>query len=100
MISWRAAASAVGLRAARSVTSRPLPAMLLSVLAALIVVWLSIAAAYKTNWPVGFFVGSLGAVCYAVGRIWAAVRSRRSVRAADAAAGGPGSGALAANVRV
>jgi zinc/manganese transport system permease protein len=86
--------------AARSVTSRPLPAMLLWVLAALIVVWLSIAAAYQTNWPVGFFVGTLGAVCYAVGRSWAAVRRHRSAPADGPPAAGPGNGALAANVRV
>jgi zinc/manganese transport system permease protein len=86
--------------AARSVTSRPLPAMLLSVLIALVVVWLSIAAAYQTNWPVGFFVGTLGAVCYAVGRIWAAARRRRSVRAVGPPAAGPGNDALAASVRV
>jgi zinc/manganese transport system permease protein len=86
--------------AARSVTSRPGPAMLLSVLIALVVVWLSIAAAYQTNWPVGFFVGTLGAVCYAVGRSWAALRRRRSVRAAGPTAAGPEDAALAANVRV
>ncbi len=68
--------------AARSLTSRPLPAMLASVLLALAVVWASIAAAYVTNWPVGFFVGALGAVCYAMGRGWAALRRRRTVRAA------------------
>jgi zinc/manganese transport system permease protein len=67
---------------------------------ALIVVWLSIAAAYQTNWPVGFFVGTLGAVCYAVGRGWAALRRRRSVRAAGPTAAGPEDAALAANVRV
>jgi len=85
--------------AARSVTSRPLPAMLLSVFIALIVVWLSIAAAYQTNWPVGFFVGTLGAVCYAAGRGWAALRRRRSVRA-SALPGPSGTGAPAASVRV
>ena len=85
--------------AARTVTDRPLPAMLLSVLIALVVVWLSIAAAYQTNWPVGFFVGALGAVCYAAGRGWAALRRRRAVRAAPPAAA-QGTGALAANVRM
>lgn len=85
--------------AARSVTSRPLPAMLLSVLIALIVVWLSIAAAYQTNWPVGFFVGTLSAVCYAAGRGWAAFRRRRSVPA-SALPGPSGTGAPAASVRV
>jgi zinc/manganese transport system permease protein len=85
--------------AARTVTSRPLPAMLFSVLIALVVVWLSIAAAYQTNWPVGFFVGALGAVCYGAGRGWAALRNRRSVPAAAAAAN-QGNAALAANVRM
>jgi zinc/manganese transport system permease protein len=36
--------------------------------------WVAIAASYETNWPVGFFVGTGGAVCYAGGRLWA-VRS-------------------------
>ncbi|MFI5067028.1 MAG: metal ABC transporter permease, partial [Streptosporangiales bacterium] len=67
--------------AARSLTSRPLPALLASVLIALAVVWASIAAAYDTNWPVGFFVGTLGAACYAAGRGWAALRHRRAVAA-------------------
>ncbi len=85
--------------AARTVTSRPLPAMLLSVLIALVVVWLSIAAAYQTNWPVGFFVGALGAVCYAAGRGWASFRRRRSVPAGPSGAA-PAAGVLTANVRV
>jgi len=67
--------------AARSLTSRPLPALLASVLIALAVVWASIAAAYDTNWPVGFFVGTLGAACYAAGRGWAALGHRRAVAA-------------------
>ena len=54
--------------AARSVTSKPLPALLLSAVIAVVVVWASLAAAYDTNWPVGFFVGAFGAVCYAAGR--------------------------------
>ncbi len=67
--------------AARSLTSRPLPALLASVLIALAVVWASVAAAYDTNWPVGFFVGTLGAACYAAGRGWAALCRRRAVAA-------------------
>ena len=62
--------------AARSVTSRPLVAMLLSVVIALATVWISIAASYLYNWPVGFFVGALGALSYGAGRAWAAVRTR------------------------
>ena len=62
--------------AARSVTSRPLVAMLLSVAIALVTVWISIAASYLYNWPVGFFVGALGALSYGAGRAWAAMRTR------------------------
>jgi zinc/manganese transport system permease protein len=58
--------------AARSLTSRPATAMLLSVVIALATVWLAIAASYQMNWPVGFFVGTLSALSYALGRAWAA----------------------------
>ena len=53
--------------AARSVTARPGVALGLSVVIALVTVWLSIALSYRTNWPLGFFVGALGAVFYLVG---------------------------------
>ena len=46
--------------AARSVTARPGAAMALSVAIALATVWLSIALSYRTNWPLGFFVGVIG----------------------------------------
>jgi zinc/manganese transport system permease protein len=65
--------------AARSVTSRPYVAMCLSVVIALVTVWAAIALSLTTNWPVGFFVGSFGACCYAAGRGWAAWRSGRAV---------------------
>ncbi|HUA40622.1 MAG TPA: metal ABC transporter permease, partial [Streptosporangiaceae bacterium] len=48
--------------AARSLTSRPLLAMCLSVVIALVTVWAAIAASYVYNWPVGFFVGVFGAL--------------------------------------
>jgi len=63
--------------AARSVTARPLLAMGLSVALALVTVWVAIAVSYQTNWPIGFFVGTIAAVCYAAGRGWTALRSRR-----------------------
>jgi zinc/manganese transport system permease protein len=67
--------------AARSLTSRPLLAMGLSVVLALVTVWVAIAVSYQTNWPIGFFVGTIAAVCYAAGRGWTALRSRRLRRA-------------------
>ena len=66
--------------AARSFTDNPLLAMILSVVIALVTVWSAIAASFLWNWPVGFFVGSLGAVSYAIGRGWAWWRSTRAVR--------------------
>jgi zinc/manganese transport system permease protein len=68
--------------AARSLTSRPVVAMLLSVAIALVTVWAAIAASYLYNWPVGFFVGTLGALSYGIGRGWAAWRRTRTTPAA------------------
>jgi zinc/manganese transport system permease protein len=66
--------------AARSFTDRPGRALALSVAIALVTVWAAIAASFLTNYPVGFFVGSISAGSYAVGRVWAADRGRRSRR--------------------
>ncbi|MFZ1926968.1 MAG: metal ABC transporter permease [Solirubrobacteraceae bacterium] len=63
--------------AARSFTDRPLIAMALSAVLALLIVWIAIAASYETNYPVGFFVGTGSAVSYALGRGWAAWRARQ-----------------------
>ena len=64
--------------AARSFTDRPLVAMALSVVFALLIVWVAIAASYETNYPVGFFVGTGSALSYALGRGWAAWRAHRA----------------------
>ena len=66
--------------AARSFTSNPYLALAGSVVIAIGTVWAAIAASYQTNWPVGFFVGVIGAFCYAAGRGWAAWRRSRVVR--------------------
>lgn len=68
--------------AARSFTDRPMVALLLSVAFALITVWAAIAFSYLSNWPIGFFVGTIGAVSYGVGRGWTALRQARGVRGA------------------
>ncbi|MGH9124781.1 MAG: metal ABC transporter permease [Acidimicrobiales bacterium] len=60
--------------AARSFTDRPGRAVALSVVVAVVTVWLSIAIAYRTDWPIGFFIGGFGAVSYGIGRGWALVR--------------------------
>ena len=66
--------------AARSFTSNPLVATVLSVGFALASVWTAIAVSYVTNWPIGFFVGVIGAAMYIVGRCWARWRRSRVVK--------------------
>src|SRR6266699_4362696 len=66
--------------AARSLTSRPGLAIVLSVVIALTTVWIAIAASYVYNWPVGFFVGALGALSYGIGRAWAGWTRTRTSR--------------------
>jgi zinc/manganese transport system permease protein len=75
--------------AARAFTDRPLVAMGLSVVIALATVWTAIAVSYHTNWPVGFFVGTIAAACYAAGRGWTALRRTRTARSAKVV-GAPG----------
>ncbi|MGH9171212.1 MAG: metal ABC transporter permease [Acidimicrobiales bacterium] len=69
--------------AARSFTKRPLVAMGLSVLFALVTVWVAIAVSYETNLPIGFFVGATSAFAYTVGRVWAAWQQRDRSRSLD-----------------
>ncbi len=78
--------------AARALTSRPPLALILSVCIALVTVWVAIAASYLYNWPVGFFVGVLGALSYGCARGWAAWRRHRLVSSAS----GPASGVVRA----
>jgi zinc/manganese transport system permease protein len=68
--------------AARSLTARPVLAMVLAVALALVTVWTGIAVSYQTNWPLGFFVGIMGAAFFILGRAYAAARRRLAVRAA------------------
>jgi zinc/manganese transport system permease protein len=68
--------------AARALTSNPLAAIGLSVVLALITVWVAIALSFQANWPVGLFVGMGGAVCYAAGRLAAYWRGRLRARQA------------------
>jgi len=63
--------------AARALTARPALAMTLSVVIALVTVWAGIVVSYQTNWPLGFFVGTAGAVFYLFSRAYASVRRQR-----------------------
>jgi zinc/manganese transport system permease protein len=62
--------------AARSLTARPGLALSWSVVIALVTVWIGIAASYQSNWPLGFFVGVIGAGVYLLGRAYAAIQGR------------------------
>jgi zinc/manganese transport system permease protein len=76
--------------AARSFVKRPGRAIALSVAIALATVWVSIAASYRTNWPIGFYVGVIAAGFFLAGQGWTAARRRWSVRrAAPALAAAP-----------
>jgi zinc/manganese transport system permease protein len=75
--------------AARSLTANPRTALGLSVVIALVTVWLSIAGAYRSNLPVGFFVGVISAACYTFGRLYARWRGSRTRAVRAAVAGAP-----------
>ena len=55
--------------AARAFADRPGPALMLSVTLAMLTVWAAIALSYASDLPIGFFVGTLGAVSYGAGRL-------------------------------
>jgi zinc/manganese transport system permease protein len=59
--------------------------MSLSVVFALVTVWVAIAVSYETNLPIGFFVGAISAFAYTAGRAWTAWRGRRPHDASDRA---------------
>ena len=56
--------------AARSFTASPARALGLAVALALVTVWLGIVLSYRTNWPLGFFVGAEGTAFFLLGRAW------------------------------
>jgi zinc/manganese transport system permease protein len=66
--------------AARSLTARPVLAMAIGVAIALVTVWVGIVVSYHTNWPLGFFVGVMGAGFFLFGRGYAGARRRLAVR--------------------
>jgi hypothetical protein len=64
--------------AARSFTRRPGRAIALATGLALVTVWAGIALSYRTNWPLGFYVGVIAAGFFLLGRGWTVVRRRWS----------------------
>lgn len=70
--------------AARCFTDRTERALLGSVVIALLTVWMAIACAYETNWPVGFFVSVFSATWYGAARGYDAWRRARKAVAETA----------------
>ena len=70
--------------AARYVTARPVAAMSLAVVIALVTVWTGIVVSYESDWPLGFLVGTMGAFFFLAGRAYAAVHGRRGPRSVEA----------------
>jgi zinc/manganese transport system permease protein len=66
--------------AARLLTARPARALGLSVVIALVTVWVAVAASYVSQWPVGFFVGTLGTLTYCLARASVAIVHRLRLR--------------------
>ena len=64
--------------AARLWTNRPMRAMGLSVLFSVVTMWLALASSYQSNWPIGFFVGTLAASSYLSSRLVVPLLRRRS----------------------
>src|SRR5580704_1338750 len=71
--------------AAQCFTDRAGRAMAGSVAIALATIWLALACAYETNWPVGFYVSIFSAAWYGVGRGYAAWRARQRLQVTPAA---------------
>ena len=65
--------------ASRALTARPELAMGLAVIIALVIVWAAVALSYITAWPIGFFVGMLGASAYGLARTGQAYRQKNPV---------------------
>jgi zinc/manganese transport system permease protein len=62
--------------AARAVTPNPVLALVLSVVLALITVWIGIAISYHTGWPLSFYVGVGGTAWFLTGQAGVVVRRR------------------------
>jgi zinc/manganese transport system permease protein len=71
--------------AARAVTDRPLRALTLSIVIALATAWAAVAVSYETQWPIGFLVGTGGALAYVLATAWRGLADRGARRREAAA---------------
>jgi zinc/manganese transport system permease protein len=63
--------------AAQALTPRPGPSLVLSVVLALLVMWLALGISYFSIYPLGFFVTSLGFGVYLLAKLTSLARARR-----------------------
>lgn len=61
---------------AQTLSAHPVRALVLSVALAAGMMWAAIALSFLTDWPIGFFVGSIGAALFSGARIFRYLRSR------------------------
>ena len=66
--------------AAQQLTMRPGLGLVLSIVFALVVVWLGLGVAYFSIYPVGFYVTSFAFALYLAARLWHATARRRAGR--------------------
>ncbi|HXD66568.1 MAG TPA: metal ABC transporter permease, partial [Solirubrobacteraceae bacterium] len=62
--------------AAQRLTLRPLAGLVLTVVLGLVTVWLALAIAYFTIYPVGFYVTTIGFAVYVLARVFDSRPSR------------------------
>jgi zinc/manganese transport system permease protein len=72
--------------AAQCFTNRVGRALTGSVAIALVTIWMALACAYESNWPVGFYVSVFSAAWYGIGRAYALWYRRRRAQSTAAAA--------------
>jgi zinc/manganese transport system permease protein len=67
--------------AAQQLTLRPVAGLVLSVVFAVLTIWLALAIAYFSIYPVGFYVTTIGFVLYLLARTARGIRTTRTTRA-------------------
>jgi len=65
--------------AAQLLASRPAASLVLSVVLAVVVIWLALGLAYFSPYPLGFYLTSIAFVVYVAARTWRAVRGRAAL---------------------
>jgi zinc/manganese transport system permease protein len=65
---------------AQTLSPRPLTSLLLSVLFALVIVWLGLGIAYFSSYPAGFYIASVAFAVYLAARLAALLSERRPRR--------------------